>query len=126
MRMVVITILILAVFFASSLYAGYYVKTSAQEIDNKIKQLEANVEKEDWQKAKDNIDKLMEKWEGTKKSWLTFLEHSEIDNIDIVLARLEKFVEIEENTEASGEIAELKFLIKHIVEKEAFRMVNIL
>ena len=64
-------------------------------------------------------------WEDTKK-WQLFLEHYEMDAIDIVLSRLEQYAEIENKAFAIGETAELKLLISHIKDKENFKLINIL
>lgn len=126
MKVVVITVLILVLFFASSLYMNHYITTSSQEVVNKIEKLEEAIEESNWEKAQLYVKETAEEWNKTKRVWLVILEHYEIDKIDIVLARLKKFTSIEKDTEALGEIAELKLLVKHIVEREAFKLSNIL
>lgn len=126
MKVVVITILILVLFFASSLYMSHYITKSSESIINIIEKLEDTIEKQDWEEAQTYMKQTKDDWNRIKSVWLTFLEHYEIDNIDIVLARLQKFVSIEKYSEALGEIAELKLLVKHIVGKEAFNLSNIL
>ncbi len=126
MRMLIATILILAVFFAMSIYMSHYISISTDRVADKINKLENAIEAQEWQEADKYMDKTTSDWDKTKSIWLTFLEHSEIDNIDIVLARLQKFVSIKKDTEALGEVAELKLLIKHVEHKTAFRLGNIL
>ncbi|SNS41942.1 protein of unknown function [Anaerovirgula multivorans] len=126
MKVVVITVLILVLFFVSSLYMNHYITRSSEEVVNKIEKLEESIEKNNWEEAQLYMKETAEEWNKTKKVWLIFLEHYEIDKINIVLARLQKFTSIEKDTEALGEIAEFKLLVKHVVEKEAFKITNIL
>lgn len=126
MKVLVVTLIILAVFFTGAIYTNIYINNSANKLEDEIIKLDKAISKSNWSEAKNYMQTVSDEWHNMKKTWQTFLEHYEIDNIDIVLARVKKYVEIEEDVDALGEIAELKLLIKHIVGREAFRLVNIL
>lgn len=126
MKVVVVTILILVLFFSCSLYFNHYINVSSEKIIDMIEELEEAVEKKGWEEAQSHMREAKETWNDIKKVWLIILEHYEIDKIDIVMARLQQFINIEKETEALGEIAELKGLVKHVVEKEIFSIANLL
>lgn len=126
MKVVVVTLMILAIFFTSAIYTNIYINSSADKLTDKVIKLDEAIGKSNWDEAKHYMQEVSKDWHKTKEVWQTFLEHYEIDAIDIVLARVQKYVEIEGDMEALGEIAELKLLIQHIVGREAFKLVNIL
>ncbi|SET63602.1 protein of unknown function [Natronincola peptidivorans] len=126
MKVVIATILILITFFAVALYMEQYVNQSAEILTSELEKLEQAIEKEEWKEVRQHMENTAQGWGETKKVWLTFLEHNEIDKIDIVFARLQSYVGSEENVEALSSTAELKFLLQHIVEKQGFRLTNVL
>ncbi|SDL06819.1 DUF4363 family protein [Natronincola ferrireducens] len=126
MKVVVITILILVVFFIASLYFTYYLNQSAETFIDMIEKLDKSITQENWEEAQEHIERVMKEWDKTKKIWLGFLEHYEIDMIDIILARTQKYVTIEERSLALGGVAELKLLVEHILDKQTLKLQNIL
>ncbi|AKL96964.1 hypothetical protein CACET_c35330 [Clostridium aceticum] len=126
MKVVVATVLILVVFFTSSLVLNQYIERSAKELTDMIQKLEAAVQEESWEEGQMHMEKVVEQWHETRSMWQTFLEHYEIDVIDIVLAKVEKYVTIEERALALGGIAELELLIEHVIGKGEFKLTNIL
>lgn len=126
MKVVAITIIILIAFFFGTVWINQYITNSADHVTNMIDKLDEAITNEDWEAAQVHIKEVSESWDETKSVWQTFLEHYEIDTIDIVLARLKKYVSIEERALSLGAVAELKLLIEHIVDREAFKLTNIL
>lgn len=126
MRTVIATILILVVFVVGTLILNRYINTSCEKLLNDVKELHTSVEDSRWTDVKKQVAGLNKEWEDTKKRWQLFLEHYEIDAIDIVLSRLEQYAEIENKALAIGETAELRFLISHIKDKEDLKLINIL
>lgn len=101
------------------------VQTSAQELTTHFNKLEQSIAKEDWENSLKNLKQISLLWSKTKKSWLLYLDHQEIDNIDLTYIRLSKYVEAKDLSSASAEVAALKLLIKHIPEILAFKLRNI-
>ncbi|AOY75042.1 DUF4363 family protein [Clostridium formicaceticum] len=126
MKVVVATVLILIIFFTSSLLLNQYIERTSKEITDMIQKLEVAIEKEDWKEGQAHMEDIVKQWHKTRNMWQTFLEHYEIDAIDIVLAKVEKYVSIEERTLSLGGIAELELLIEHIIGKGEFKLTNIL
>ena len=101
------------------------VQASAQELTTHFNKLEQSIAKEDWENSLKNLKQISLLWSKTKKSWLLYLDHQEIDNIDLTYIRLSKYVEAKDLSSASAEVAALKLLIKHIPEILAFKLRNI-
>ncbi|HZJ76227.1 MAG TPA: DUF4363 family protein [Oscillospiraceae bacterium] len=126
MRTVIITIIILIIFVVSAFVLHRYIDTSCDGLLDNVKELHVSVEKDRWSDSKKQLSSLNEEWENTKKRWQLFLEHYEMDDIDIVLSRLEQYLEIKDKPSALSETAELRVLINHIKYKEGFMLENIL
>ncbi|ABR50407.1 conserved hypothetical protein [Alkaliphilus metalliredigens QYMF] len=126
MKVVVITIIILIIFFAGSIWLSEYISQSTQKLVEQIEQLDEAIEEENWNEAQNNLNELSKEWEKTKKGWLIFLEHYEIDSIDIVLAKVGRYAALEERETALGELAHLKTLVEHVKEKSRLHITNIL
>ncbi|MCK9268189.1 MAG: DUF4363 family protein [Alkaliphilus sp.] len=126
MRTVIVTIIILIIFIVSAFVLHRYIDTSCKGLLDSVKELHVSVENDRWSDSKKQLSGLNEKWENTKKRWQLFLEHYEMDDIDIVLSRLEQYLEAEDKAPALSETAELRVLINHIKYKEGFMLENIL
>ena len=126
MRTVIVTIIILVIFIVSAFVLNQYIVTSCKELLDNIKELHVSVEDDRWSDSKKQLVGLNKEWENTKKRWQLFLEHYEMDDIDIVLSRLEQYVKIGDKSSALGETAELRLLINHIKDKEGLKLENIL
>ncbi|MCC5911005.1 MAG: DUF4363 family protein [Clostridiaceae bacterium] len=126
MKVVVVTVLILVVFFVGGIFINNYIDSSAEELASIINKLDDAIEKEDWEAAEEYMKEFTNLWDSTKNKWQTFLEHYEIDIIDIALAKVVRYVDIKESTLALGQTSELQLLIKHIADKKDFKLHNIL
>lgn len=126
MRVVVFTLIILAVFVISTFILNQYIDHSCDRLLENINGLHSSIEKNSWHNAKKQLVDLKEEWESVKKRWQLFLEHYEMDAIDITIARLDQYVDIEERALSLGEVAEFRLLISHIKDKERLKLENIL
>lgn len=126
MRILVVTLIILAIFVVGTFMLNQYINSSCEKLLEDIELLNKYVESNEWNEAKTQLVNLKEQWESTKRKWQLFLEHYEMDSIDVAVARLDQYVKIEERSLALGEIAEFRLLISHIKSKESLKLGNIL
>lgn len=125
MRVVVSTCLIFIIFIVASFTLNRYINNSCDKLLDDIKVLNESIKDNSWNMAKDQLKDLKEEWEHTKKRWQLFLEHYEMDAIDIAIARLDEYVEIENRPLALGEMASFRLLISHIKDKEGLKLQNV-
>lgn len=126
MRVVIVTVIILIIFFVGAFIVNRCVNNTCVKLLEDARALDRSIKKEDWARGKKQVHSFQKQWEGTKKCWLLFMEHYETDPIDIVLTRLEQYIEVEDKALALGEMAELKLLIDSVRSKENFKLENIL
>ena len=126
MRSLITTLLILVIFVVGSFATNKYIVNSCEKLLEDIELLSKLVKDNEWDNSKGQLKKLKEQWKDTKDVWQLFLEHYEMDAIDISIARLDEYVEIEEQSLALGEMAAFRLLISHIKDKESLKLENIL
>lgn len=126
MRVVIVTILILVIFIVGAFMLNKYIGTSCEKLLSSVEELHTLVENNKWSEAKEELTSLRKEWDNTKKRWQLFLEHYEMDTIDITIAKLGQYVDIEERALSLGEVAEFQLLISHIKDKEQIKLENIL
>ncbi|MDS1030713.1 DUF4363 family protein [Bacillota bacterium LX-D] len=102
-----------------------YINNSAQDLTTRFDNLEQNIIQQNWSKADTETKKIAQLWSDTKSRWTLFLNHQEIDNIDLTYARLTKYVETQNRSLALAEISALKLLIEHIPGLQRFSLNNI-
>jgi len=125
MRALISSILILAIFLFGTLYINNNVTEDSQAIIKQINRLEDNINKGAWTQAQGSLKELKENWESTRRFWELFLEHYEMDAIDITLAKADSYVKNKDSNLSLAEISQLKLLIDHIAQKDKLKLRNI-
>ena len=101
------------------------IQLAAEELLSKINSIEALVNMERWGEAEAALDELKETWKGTSSLWGILLNHREMENIELSIAKLDRLIATKNMTLIPSEIATLRLFIGHIPEKEAFMLKNI-
>ncbi|MCW2279392.1 DUF4363 family protein [Heliophilum fasciatum] len=91
-----------------------------------VEQIHQEVEQDQWQSASTDTSDLQEKWSTQAKWWNMVMLHQEIDNIEFALARVQEYVASQNRALSLGQLSELRLMLKHIPEKEAISLKNIL
>lgn len=99
--------------------------SESERMDHQLKELKSEIENQDWTAAEDKLEEFHSKWDKTSKLWSMLVDHYEIDNIELVLSQLASFVKTKDRSEALSQLSSLRTFVKHIPEKEAFRLKNI-
>jgi hypothetical protein len=91
-----------------------------------LDQVQKYVTAEKW----DDADKVMNEVDSfytkTENSWAILLDHEALDDIEISIKKLEKYIETNEKPSSLAELETLKVLIKKIIESESLKLNNIL
>lgn len=123
---VILAAVLLAIIISAGVFTKKGLNSASEELEAGIIRIEKSAGSQDWPKATEDLNYLQKYWSKTEKSWTMLLDHFEIDNIDTALSKMTRFIELKESSLALAEAAILKQYIKHIPEKEAFDIKNIL
>lgn len=100
--------------------------SESERMDHQLKELKSEIENQDWAAAEKQLEEFHSKWDKTSNFWSMLVDHYEIDNIELVLSQLASFVKTKDRSEALSQLSSLRTFVKHIPQKEAFRLKNIL
>ena len=125
-RMLTAVLILFAAIVSFGLWTNHSLSKSAGELLQQVKQIETGLESSRWNDACEQTTVLAETWDKKAKWWPTVLDHQEIDNIEFALGRFKEYVACQNAPLAWGQLSELKLMFKHIPEKEAVTLKNIL
>lgn len=125
LKHVLIIIVVLALIIGFGYWTLQEVAQSSQVLLSLSLSLEESIKQNLWDEAENRFKKLDSAWQKTQSLWTVLLNHTEIDNIDLTLAKLEQYIKTQEQGLALAEISSLKLLIRHIPEKEKLTLENI-
>jgi hypothetical protein len=125
MKTLIASLVLFAVLLGFGTFSYFYIDHTAKQLVTKVKLVEQNGYKEDWQQAEQEFSALHEKWNTASSKWTALVDHQELDNINISLAKVGEYIKAKDMPGFRSEVAELKLLIRHIPEKEAVNMKNV-
>ena len=80
---------------------------------------------EDSEYLKQEIFEIQKKWQDKYEVLAYYIEHDELEKIETQITLISASIEVQEFGDAVEEMEECLFLMEHIKEKEAFKLVNI-
>lgn len=96
----------------------HWMREGIVSIENKCKE---NKEQE----AQNEFDELHEKWKEEEKRLALFVEHNELEKISGDIILIESNFQTNDSDELFQNIADLKFMLEHIEEKNKLKWKNI-
>ena len=105
-----------------------YTKESIQELSGTLNSLKEQLLQEQVQEENYNKDlkKIEDDWEKRHDKLAFFIEHNELEKIETALTAMKSYIETNEYEESINEVDKSIFLLKHIEDKYAFNLQNIL
>ena len=126
MKYILLAVLCLFIIVIGSIASIYYVNNEAEALHKQLNEIEQNIEDENWEKAYALFNSFNEKWTKIDHKWSMIIDHYEIDFINMNLGELEAFIKTKDKSSALAKMNSLQLLVKHIPEKEAPSLKNIL
>ena len=81
-----------------------------------------NFQKQDTEKA---IDELQDKWKSKYNLLACFIEHDELEKVHTKLISIDANISVDDYDRAIDEIENCLFLLKHIENKDALKIINV-
>ena len=120
-----ICIVIIISILGLDFYTQNFTSKAVNEMTGRFNQIEEYISKNEIEQAKSEIEKVSDKWEKEQKKLAYYIEHDELEKVHTAIVKLKSYVETENFSEAMAELAEGKFVIEHIQEKNSFNLQNI-
>lgn len=125
MRILLSMMAALGIFIGLSIWNQNVLKDTSQELTKQLEKTKIFVAEENWNAARQEFDAEKRIWSRHKKLWLILLDHDQVDDIDNSLFRIDEMIRIKERVQCLSDIAELKFYITDIADKEYLALSNI-
>lgn len=125
MRNVIIAVSIFIAMIILMFVSINYLNNISSNLQKLNDNLEQYITDDDWNKAYKSSIEFTHKWESHSKIIKIFVNHQEIDNVEMELWKLPQYVKQQTKDEALASVHVLKFLISHISNLEKVNIQNI-
>jgi hypothetical protein len=102
-----------------------YLNKITKNLENLNMQIETYINDRNWDEAYKAANDFSEKWERHSNIIKLFVNHQELDNIEIELSKLTQFVKEKTPDESLANVHTLDFLLNHIINLEKINIQNI-
>ena len=126
MRIFIAIIISTVLIFSAGLWVNDSLQEASDHLSERIEMVCQDIKSNDWENARDNINKLELRWGDYARWWPIIIDHQEMDNIEFSLARAKEYINEEKRSLALGQLAEIRLMVKHLPEKEKVNLKNIL
>ncbi|KJS18499.1 MAG: hypothetical protein VR69_00510 [Peptococcaceae bacterium BRH_c4b] len=126
MKLLWLVLVAFVIVLGLGVWANIQLNTSTTGLVQKIDLIESDISNQRWDHAYKNTLAFEKAWRENAKWWPTILDHQEMDNIEFSLAKFKEYVAEKNNVLSLAQLSELKLMIRHIPEKEAISLQNIL
>ena len=125
-ELIIVSIIIVCIIIAS-IIAQNNTKKEIADIDNKLENFKTEImeNKKGYIELNEEIDEIYDNWVEKDKILSLYLEHNELEKINLSLKTIKGFIEVDITNESVQEIEKCIATLEHIEEKQAFNIKNI-
>lgn len=121
----VICIIIIVTITVGNILIKNYTNSAGKDMISKLEKLKISIGKNNSEEIEKKLSEVNQIWEEKQAKLAYFIEHNELEKVDVNLVSLKSYVEINDLEEAKREVDESCFSVQHIEEKYAFNLKNI-
>ncbi len=126
MKILIASILILAVICGVCIYCDIYLNNMVNDMNEYIDSIHLDVTKANYTDAKKSFEKLKEMWDIKEKYVQIQTEHNELDIINEQFAVISSHFDHNEYDEFYETLYKLEYFLNHITEKKKLNLNTIL
>jgi hypothetical protein len=125
MRNIIISIAIFVVMIVALFFCINYLNKVSSKLQKLNDDMEQYITNDNWDKAYKTSMSFVDEWENHSKIIKVFVNHQEIDNVELELWKLPQYIKEKTKDEALASVHVLKFLLSHIPNLEKINLQNI-
>lgn len=118
----IVVIILIAIL---EMVTGNYTKESVEYLKNDLYQIKQEIETEDKKKISEKVMNAKENWKDRTNKMAYYVEHDELEKVNVYLVGVESNTETEEYNDAKSELEKCIYILEHIEEKYKFNLKNI-
>lgn len=118
----IVVIILIAIL---EMVTGNYTKESVEYLKSDLYQIKQEIETEDKKKISEKVMNAKENWKDRANKMAYYVEHDELEKVNVYLVGVESNTETEEYNDAKSELEKCIYILEHIEEKYKFNLKNI-
>lgn len=127
---IVIVIIIITLIVAIDTITHINTKNSFAKINNRleeIKKVAESIEDDDEKKQilDEKLEEMKREWSQINEKAAFYTEHDELEKVNTSMVKFIEYFKLEEYTEAIPELEACKYILEHIKDKEAMKLINL-
>lgn len=125
MKSVITSLTIFFVMIVGIFFSINYLNKICAKLEVSMVQIEKDIDGHLWDKAYDDSLNFLEEWKKSSHKISFFSDHIEIDNVNNELWKLTQYTKCKNEEESLASAHVVKFLLKHIPEREMVNTDNV-
>lgn len=125
MRLITGVIIMLIVITIMSIITNHYIITTSNNVHNLLVKIENNIHNNNWQNVLLLNKKLNKKWDKAQNIIPILIDHAELHDLEITLARISSLIQQKNKGKIFAELSIAKKLIKNIQDQEKLNFKNV-
>lgn len=124
---IIITIVVIATIAIGNVITQNNTIEAVGQISGQLTTLRQEIEKEqaNQEKAKKQMENVEEIWQKKYYQMAFYIEHNELEKVQTELTKLKADIEMEEYAQGVENLENCIFILEHIKDKSALKVVNI-
>ena len=122
---IVITIIVLALIIVGNIITQNNTNKSVEEMSYELENLKKEIENKNWEQANKKMEETEKIWEEKNEIMAYYIEHNELEKVQTEIAKTKADVESKEVAMAIEAISNCNFVLEHIKDKNALKIVNV-
>ncbi|MGB9679830.1 MAG: DUF4363 family protein [Thermoanaerobacteraceae bacterium] len=103
-----------------------YLEKTSDNLYAVFNAIKMDIKANKWDDAQNKINSSEKDWQKMSKKWAALIEHREIEEIELNIAKLKSFISTKNKDQSMSILESIQMLIKHIPSNEKLSMENIL
>lgn len=126
MKQTIIMVVCIFILVVGGVAEVKYLQKSSRYIMTDMDYIQNAIENNNFEFAKEQIEKSYDTWSKIKNIWNMFIVHDEIDDIEQSMIELREYIKFENTEECIVSISKVKEFLDHTVKRQEVRVDNIL
>ena len=126
MKQTIIMVVCIFILVVGGVAEVKYLQKSSRYIMTDMDYIQNAIENDNFEFAKEQIEKSYDTWSKIKNIWNMFIVHDEIDDIEQSMIALRDYIKFENTEECIVSISKVKEFLDHTVKRQEVRVDNIL
>lgn len=124
-REILIAFIIIILIVILNIITANYTNKSMEEMTSDLDKIRIQLVSKNKENLNDNVDNVIKKWEEKKNILAFYIEHTELEKMELYLHELDSNIEIDEFNIAIQSLDSCNFMASHIRDKYEVALKNI-